>query len=244
VRCAISAGDAPPDTAHLPLAEGTDDLARLTPEALAHTIPSTVVGEGQGGGSVFSFVRTRAIPLQLTAVSALIALAAIIRFRGLPGTGPVAYDEGWAPANGHLLAAEADSLAALSVLLYLLDHWWDRRPSVRLMALSLLAFVATLTLNYRLAPVLLALALVAGYLGLRSRGRFHHLRPSSAWLITLCLVPALAMTAAYLLVLVADVFHVHVPAAVHHLLRSGGTPVPFAFPDFYPRTLWQFAGPV
>ena len=328
------------ETAHLPLAEGTDDLARLTPEALAHTIPSRLVGEGQGGGSVFSFVRTHAIPLQLTAVSAFITLAAIVRFRGLPGTGPVAYDEGWAPANGrflvtflthpgewagllhrqfhlfvfgndgkiahdlalgsllaagvspdnltwypalagivmavvlaalawrrwgaaaaavagvfgaavplsviygHLLAAEADSLAALSVLLYLLDRWWDRRPSLRLMALTLLAFVATLTLNYRLAPVLLALALVAGYLGLRSRGRLHHLRPSSAWLITLCLMPALAMTAAYLLVLVADVFHVHVPAAVHHLLRSGGAPVPFAFPDFYPRTLWDFAGPV
>src|SRR2546430_17589806 len=51
------------------------------------------------------------------------------------------------------------------------------------------------------------------------------------------------MTAAYLLVLLADVFRVHVPAAVHHLLRSGGAPVPFAFPDFYPRTLWDFAGP-
>jgi len=57
-------------------------------------------------------------------------------------------------------------------------------------------------------------------------------------------MPAPAMTAAYLLVLVADVFHVHVPAAVHHLLRSGGSPVPFAFPDFYPQTLWYFAGPV
>src|SRR2546423_11743017 len=102
---------------------------------------------------------------------------------------------------GHLLAAEADSLAALSFLLYLLDRWWDRRPSPRLMALTLLAYFATLTLNYRLAPVLLALALVAGYLGLRSPRRLHQLRPSSAWRITLCLVPALATTAAFPLVL-------------------------------------------
>ncbi|HEY4854649.1 MAG TPA: hypothetical protein VII22_28000 [Streptosporangiaceae bacterium] len=146
---------------------------------------------------------------------------------------------------GHTLLAEADGLAGLAIVLLLLDRWWDRRPSQRLVMLTVLAMLATLTINYRLLPALIPLGLVAGWLGWWYRR--HPWRPvvRLSRLVLACLVPAAAAAALYLSALGLDGLGVHqVSARLHLLTRTDSSlALPFTNLDFYPRTLWEFAGP-
>ncbi|HYS01810.1 MAG TPA: hypothetical protein VET82_05640 [Candidatus Eisenbacteria bacterium] len=278
---------------------------------------------------------------ELAAVGSLLLLAVALRVRGLPGGGPVAYDEGWAAANGrflialithparwggalhqrlrvfpygydgkvghdlmlgtvqavgvspsnltwysalagivmvialaalawrrwgapaaavsgvfagtiplgivygHRIVAEADGLAAVALALFLLDRWWDARPSKLLTIVTLGAFLAALSLSYRFLPTLLPILLVLGWLGWWYAG--HRMPPTApvGRLVTLCLVPALALVSLYLLIPAGTGLGLHPPAALQRwfIHASAGAPLPFAFPDFYFRTFWDFGGP-
>jgi len=301
------------------------------------------------GGAVAETSHTRlgaaAVPGRqlagITAVGTLLLLVLAVRMRGLPGGGPVAYDEGWGLSNGrfevallthpqqwasvlhghghvflfglswkvghdlilgsllaagvppeyltwfsalagvvmvtvlaalawrrwgapaaatagvfagamplsivygHRILPEADGLAALVLGLLLLDRWWAARPSRALATLTVFTFLVTLSFNYRLLPTVLPIVLLLGWLG----WRYRHGPPPRAVtgrLLVLCLIPAFAIVAVYLVVLAAGVTNLpHLPALLQRqfIRSSAGAPLPFASPDFYLRTFWDYGGP-
>ncbi len=147
---------------------------------------------------------------------------------------------------GHRVVSEAAYLAGLALALLLLDRWWDARPSRTLATVTVVTIVATLSLNYRLLPTLLPIVLVLGWLTWWYRR--HELPPRApiGRLVLLCLVPTVAIVGTYLLLgAAAAVGLPHLPDLLsRQFIRSGaGAPLPFAFPDFYLRTLWEFGGP-
>ncbi len=178
----------------------------------------------------------------------VLALAAVAWRRWGPPAGAVAgVFAGTVPLGiiyGHHVLAEADGLAGLAVALYLWDRWWERPASRPLAVATTAAFLVTLSLNYRLTPSLLPL-LIMGAWRLRDRG----VAPLVHWrrrLLGVCLAPSVAIVLVYLLILAASRLAgiAQVPPWVESLIRPGsGLPVPFEYPDFYPRTLWEFGGP-
>jgi hypothetical protein len=195
-------------------------------------------------------------PQNLTWLSALagfvmvMALAALAGRRwGAPAAAVAGVFTGAAPLSivyGHRILSEAACLAVLALVLLLLDRWWDGRPSRALGSLTVAAIAATLSLNYRLLPTLLPIVLVV--VGLAWWYRRHDLPPipPTGRLVLLCLLPTVAIVAIYLLIGGAGAVGLpHLPALVNRqFIRSGGgVPLPFASPDFYPRTLWEFGGP-
>jgi len=136
---------------------------------------------------------------------------------------------------GHRILGEGDSLAALALALLAWDRAWEAPKSERLAAAALLAFTATLLMNYRflpaIAPLLLALA-------------WRRRRLSGPGLILLCLAPGAAFVVLYLLAVLVGHLLGDLPAYARLLVRSGsGAPVPFQALGFYPRTFWEFGGP-
>ena len=275
------------------------------------------------------------------AVTLGLALAAAVRFRALPGGGPIAYDEGWAMANGrflvstlmhpagwgrvlhgghllvfgsdgklahdlvlglllsigvsptdlswysaiagmvmavvlaalawrywgaaagavagvfaaamplsiiygHLLIADADSIAVLCIGLYLVSRWWDGRPRRSLVVFTLLAVAAALALNYRMLPVVLPIILLLAYLGWAyRRPDAEGVRPPARLMIGLTLVPAGTLILGYFVLDVLTIAGVHHASWLRHLLRAGpGLSLPFAQADFYPHVLWTYGGPL
>src|SRR6266849_4260170 len=230
----------------------------------------------------------------LTGVGALLLLTVRLRLDGLPGSGPVAYDEGWAATTGRflvsllthpgvwpqlrhgnlhvsifgrhwklghdlilgtLMAAGVSpenltwfsGLAGVVIVLYLIDRWWDGRPSRGLVLLTLGVFLPTLSLSYRLVPVLLPLLAVLVWLGWWYLRHDVPPRAPTGRLASLCVVvPLLALAVIYGLALAGrSLSWFRLPAELqNHVLRSDGTvALPFAFLDFYPRTFWEFSGP-
>ena len=126
------------------------------------------------------------------------------------------------------------------------DRGFAARPSKRLAVLTLVAFLAALTLSYRFLPTLIPLLIVLGLLGWWYRN--HSLPPkfSAGRLAAICLSPALILVTIYLLVLGASVLRLPgLPHVVRYwFVRSSAEgAVPFAFFDFYPRTFLDYAGP-
>jgi hypothetical protein len=203
-----------------------------------------------------SLVAAGVAPENLTWFSAaagalmVIAVSALAWRRwGAPAAAIAGVFAGAAPLTmvyGHRILAEADSLAGLAVALWLWDRWWDGRPSIRLALATVLAFLATMSLNYRLLPTLLPILFVLAWLGWRyRRGEMPPASPNRR-LVILCLMPTVAVIGIYLLVLAGTPFGLRlVPTDVHDqfIRSSAAAPLPFAFPDVYPRTLWEFAGP-
>ena len=112
--------------------------------------------------------------------------------------------------------------------------------------LTVVTIVATLSFNYRLLPALLPIVLVLGWLTWWYRR--HDLPPRApiGRLGLLCLVPTAAIVGTYMLLVgAAAVGLPHLPALLsRQFIRSGAeSALPFAFPDFYVRTLWEFGGP-
>ena len=203
-----------------------------------------------------SLVAAGVAPQDLTWFSALAgvvmvtALAALAGRRwGAPAAAVAGVAAGAAPLSifyGHRVLSEAACLAGLALALLLVDRWWDARPSRTLGSLTVAGMAATLSLNYRLLPTLLPISLVAGWLWWYYRRHDLPPIPPVGRLALLCLVPTAAIVATYLLIgATAAVGLPHLPALVNRqFIRSGGgAPLPFAFPDFYPRTLWEFGGP-
>jgi hypothetical protein len=150
-------------------------------------------------------------------------------------------------AYGHRLLAEADGMAAIAVMLFVLDRWWTQRPSRRLVMFTLLAFLAASTLSYRFLPAFLPIFIVLGGLGWWYRRRAAPPRAPAGRLILVCLLPALAIGTLYLLVAAAHTLGLpHLPGVLRYwVVRSNaGATVLFPTPDFYIRTFWDFGGPV
>ena len=148
---------------------------------------------------------------------------------------------------GHQILAEADGMAAVAVALYLWDRWWDRRPRRFLVIATVLVFALTLSVNYRLLPTILPILLVLGWLALRYRRQDLPPRASVGRLVAVCLIPAAGFVTLYLLLLGGAALGL--PRLSGYLqdefVRSGsGAALPFALPDFYVRTFWDFLGPV
>lgn len=149
-------------------------------------------------------------------------------------------------AYGHRLQAEAEGLVAIALVLYLLDRGFAARPSKRQAVLTLVAFLAALTLSYRFLPTLIPLLIVAGLLAWWYRN--DSLPPwfSAGRLAAICLSPALILVTIYLVVFGANVLRL---PGLPHFVRywfvrsSAGGGLPFAFFDFYPRTFLDYAGP-
>ena len=148
---------------------------------------------------------------------------------------------------GHRIVAEAAGLAGVAIVLYLIDRWWDGRPSRGLVLLTLGVFLPTLSLSYRLVPVLLPLLAVLVWLGWWYLRHDVPPRAPTGRLASLCVVvPLLALAVIYGLALAGrSLSWFRLPAELqNHVLRSDGTvALPFAFLDFYPRTFWEFSGP-
>jgi hypothetical protein len=149
-------------------------------------------------------------------------------------------------AYGHRLLAEADGMAAIAVMLFVLDRWWTGRPSRRLAMLTLVTLAAALTLSYRFLPTFLPILLVFAWLGWWYRRHATPPRVRAGWLITLCLLPALAIVAFFLLIAAAQALGLpHIPGVLRHwVVRSSSATVLFPTPEFYVRTFWDFGGPV
>jgi hypothetical protein len=148
---------------------------------------------------------------------------------------------------GHRILAEADAMAAVAVALYLWDRWWDRRPHRRLVILTILMFALTLSVNYRLLPSMMPILLVLGWLAFRYRRQDLPPRASAGRLVAVCLIPAAGIVTLYLLLIGGAALGL--PRLSGYLkdefVRSGsGSALPFALPDFYVRTFWDFLGPV
>jgi hypothetical protein len=188
----------------------------------------------------------------LAGVAMIVALAALAGRRwGAPAGAIAGVFAGTLPLTivyGHRITAEADGLAGVALALLLWDRWWDRRPSRPLVLATLAVFLATMSLSYRLVPVLLPLGLVLAWLGWWFRSHDLPPRVPTGRLIGVCVAVPLAMVAAvYLLVVARAMLGVpRLPAELQNqfIRSSAGVPVPFAFPEFYPRTFWDFAGPV
>ncbi len=177
----------------------------------------------------------------------VIALAAVaFRRWGAPAAALAGVFAGATPLTifyGHHVLSEADGLAALAIALLLWDRCWRPSSSRRLLAATLLAFVVTLSINYRLLPTMVPLAIALWWTRRQPT-------PVRNWqLFGLCLSPAALMLAVYLGLLAYATLtgrdQVTLPYQLQNtLLRPGlGAPAPFAFPDFYPRTFWEFSGP-
>jgi hypothetical protein len=62
-------------------------------------------------------------------------------------------------------------------------------------------------------------------------------------LLVACLLPAATLIVLYLLAALISMAAHHLLAVIERALRTGtGLPWPFRFPEFYPRTLWEFGG--
>ncbi len=195
-------------------------------------------------------------PENLTWFSALaglvmvVALAALAHRRwGAPAAAVAGVFAAAVPLSivyGHRVVSDAACLAGLALVLLLLDRWWDARPSRALAILTVVTIVATLSLNYRLLATLLPIVLVLGWLAWWYRRHDLPPRVPIGRLGLLCLVPTVAIVGTYLLLgAAAAVGLPHLPALLsRQFIRSGaGAALPFAFPDFYLRTLWEFGGP-
>ena len=189
----------------------------------------------------------------LSAVAGIVMVAAlaVLAYRrwGAPAAAVAGVFAAAAPLSivyGHRVLSEAAYLAGLALALLLLDRWWNARPSRTLVTLTIAAIAATLSLNYRLLPTLLPIILVLGWLAWWYRRHDLPPIPPIGRLALLCLVPTVAIVATYLLLGAAGAVGLpHLPALLsRQFIRSGaGAPLPFAFPDFYLRTLWEFGGP-
>jgi hypothetical protein len=195
-------------------------------------------------------------PENLTWYSALLGVAMVVllaalawRRWGAPAAAVAGVFAGSIPlsvAYGHRIQAEAQGLLAVALLLYLLDRGFKARPSKRQAVLTLLAFLAALTLSYRFLPTLIPLVIVLALLGWWYRN--HSLPPkiSAGRLAAICLSPAILLVTIYLIVFVASVLRL---PGLPHVVRywfvrsSSGGALPFAFFDFYPRTFLDYAGP-
>jgi hypothetical protein len=196
-------------------------------------------------------------PENLTWFSALLGVVMVIvlavlawRRWGAPAgavAGVVAASIPLSVAYGHRIQAEADGMAAVAVLLYLLDRCWAGRPSKRLVGLTVVTLLASLTLSYRFLPTLIPIVVVAALLGWWYRNHSLPPRPSAGRLIAICLSPALILVSIYLLVFGANALRL---PGLPHVVRywfvrsSSGGGLPFAFGDFYPHLFWDYVGPV
>jgi hypothetical protein len=187
----------------------------------------------------------------LAGVAMVVVVAALVWKRwGAPAAAVAGVFAGSLPlgiAYGHRLLAEADGMAAVTVMLLLLDRWWTGRPSRRLTMLTLLALAAAVILSYRFLPTFLPILLVFGWLGwwYQRHATPPLVRPGR--LITLCLLPALAIVALFLLIAAAQALGLaHIPALLRHwfIRSSAAATIPFTTSDFYVRTFWDFGGPV
>lgn len=150
-------------------------------------------------------------------------------------------------AYGHRLLAEADGMLGMALMLLLLDSWWTRRPSRSQVIVTVLVFLATLTLNYRYLSTLLPLFIILASLGWWYWR--HTIAPPAhpGRLILVCLLPAAGLVTIYLFVTAASAFGL---PALPHALRfwfvrgSAAATLPFRYPDFYLRTFWDYGGPL
>lgn len=194
-------------------------------------------------------------PENLTWLSALagavmvVVLAALAyRHWGAPAAAVAGVVAGAAPLTinyGHRIVAEAVAMAGVAIVLYLLDRWWIARPSRAVAIATVVALLATLSLSYRLIATLFPIAVLLAWMGWWYRT--HELAPriSMGRLISLCLVPTVGLVIAYLLTPLGAALGLHLPAAFsNQFIRSSAVaPLPFASPDFYVRTFWEFGGP-
>jgi len=173
----------------------------------------------------------------------VIALAALAWHHwGAPAAAVAGVFAGTVPLGviySHRVLAEADASAGLALGLYLWDRY-RRAPSGRLAIATIFAFIVTQSLNYRFFPTL---AIVGALAALHLRQGEISGRLS---VLAIAFAPAAAISAVYLLIAASRRLggNVGLPSWVHDLLIRSGTvsPLPFAFPDFYPRTLWEFGG--
>jgi hypothetical protein len=195
-------------------------------------------------------------PENLTWYSALLGIAMVVvlaalawRRWGAPAAavaGVFAASIPLSVAYGHRIQAEAEGLVAIALVLYLLDRGFAARPSKRQAVLTLLAFLAALTLSYRFLPTLIPLLIVLGLLAWWYRNHSLPPRFSAGRLAAICLLPALILVTIYLVVFGSNLLRL---PGLPHFVRywfvrsSSGGGLPFAFFDFYPRTFLDYAGP-
>lgn len=143
---------------------------------------------------------------------------------------------------GHHALAEGLALGALAVALYVWDRAWSAPASGSLHFATLGLIAATLLLNYRFLPTLAPLV----ELLLWRRRRRRRPRPiGRRRLIASCLAPAALILTAYLVIALDQALgRSDLDAFGQSLwIRAGtGGVMPFGFPDFYPRLLWDFGG--
>jgi hypothetical protein len=189
--------------------------------------------------------------LSAAAGAVMVVVLAALAYRrwGAPAAAVAGVVAGAVPLSinyGHRIVAEAVAMAGVAIVLYLIDRWWTARPSRLLAIATVAALLATLSLSYRLIATLLPIAMVLAWLGWRYRR--HDLAPtlSTGQLMRLCLVPTAGIVIVYLLIPVGAAVGLHLPTAFSNqfIRSSAGAPLPFASPDFYLRTFWDFGGPI
>jgi hypothetical protein len=194
-------------------------------------------------------------PENLTWLSALagavmvVVLAAVAYRRwGAPAAAVAGVVAGAAPLTinyGHRIIAEAVAMAGVAIVVFLMDRWWMTRPSRPLVIATIIALFATLILSYRLIVTLFPIAILLAWMAWWYRTRDLSPKVSMGRMMSLFLIPPVAIVALYLVIPVGAALGLHLPAGFNDLLvrASSTAPLPFASADFYPRVFWEFGGP-